>query len=442
MIDHLRELTAERLQPPDAHRHFGLKRLRPRSGSSDSARIPAAALVAAVGTAGFLLRLLAWPPAQSPDAWAYLSWGGALLHADQPPIDATGTAPKPLGTLLGALVWPLPPERAFGILIAISLGVLFGALFAATERRAGAGAGLVAVAVLLPLSRAADVLPFAYIDVLIAALVAFAFAVRGTWRIAALVVAGLARPEAWLVAGVAGFAESRGRLPRRLAAAAAASIAAPLVWIAFDLAVSGDPLLSIHRVRELHEIRGLEPASWWSAGADALHSLPGGPAVALALFAGGLVGLALHGRGRWQARDVLLPLATVVIWAAALALETRRGLGINHRYLLPVLVPLALGVGLLAARFLPARLAHSKASGAVAAGAVAACAATLGLSPAPTRPTGLSRAVPETTLPAVERISPCGSVVFAVAGRLSPASGVSSRRPRARLVTSCLSIRR
>src|SRR5215216_2235492 len=409
MIDHLRELTAERLQPPDAHRHFGPKRLRPKSGSPDSARIPAAALVAAVGTAGFLLRLLAWPPAQSPDAWAYLSWGAALLHADQPPIDATGTAPKPLGTLLGALVWPLPPERAFGILIAISLGVLFGALFAATERRAGADAGLVAVAVLLPLSRAADVLPFAYIDVLIAALVAFAFAVRGT---------------------------------RRLAAAAAASIAAPLVWIAFDLAVSGDPLLSIHRVRELHEIRGLEPASWWSAGADALHSLPGGPAVALALLAAALVGLALHGRGRWQARDVLLPRATVVIWAAALALETRRGLGINHRYLLPVLVPLALGVGLLAARFLPARLAHSKASGAVAAGAVAACAATLGLSPAPTRPTGLSRAVPETTLPAVERISPCGSVVFAVAGRLSPVSGVSSRRPRARLVTSCLSIRR
>jgi hypothetical protein len=274
--------------------------------------------------------------------------------------------------------------------------------------------------VLLPLSRTADVLAFAYIDVLIGGLVALAFAVRGGGRIAALVLAGLARPEAWLIAGVAGFTETRGRVRRRLLVAAGCAAAAPLAWIAFDLAVSGDPLLSSHRSSELQETRVREATSWSSVGTDALHSVPAGPALAVAVIAAGLLGLVLHARGRWQHRDVLLPLATVVIWLAVLALETRRGLRINHRYLLPVLVPLALGVGLLVARFLPARLAHGKTYVALGAAAVALWAITIDLSPASIRWSRQLRAVLETS-PTLERILPCGRVVIAGRDEPSPA---------------------
>src|SRR5919108_2685998 len=121
-------------------------------------RLGPGALVGAVAAGVFLWRVLAWPSAQSPDAWAYLAWGNGLVHGEQPAYELSSTAPKPLGTLLGAILWPLPPERAFGVLAAISLGVLFGALFAAAYRRAGGAAAVVALIVLFPLSRAGNVL--------------------------------------------------------------------------------------------------------------------------------------------------------------------------------------------------------------------------------------------------------------------------------------------
>jgi hypothetical protein len=392
------------------------------------------ALVGAVATGGFLWRVLVWPSAQSPDAWAYLTWGGAIDHGEQPAYELTSTAPKPLGTLLGAILWPLPPERAFGVLAAVGLGVLFGALFAAGYRRAGTAAALVALVVLLPLTRAANVLAFGYIDAFIAALVALALAVRGPTRVAALLVAGLARPEAWLIAGVAGFTETQARLRTRLVAAVASAAAAPLLWIGFDFLVSGDPLLSSHRSEELMGIRGREAVSWADVVTDLADRVPGGLALAVAGIAVALGGFALHARGRWPDRDIILPAAAVVIWLVVLAFETRRGLRINHRYLLPVFAPLALGAGLLVARCLPARVAQWKAWVAVGASAFVVWGVTLDLSAESTRWAGHIRAM-LATAPAAERVLPCGRVEIAGRGSASAAvlaelAAASRRSPR------------
>ena len=62
-------------------------------------------------------------------------------------------------------------------------------------------------------------------------------------------VAGLLRPEAWLLA----LAWAAWALPvrRDRAAVVAAALAAPLLWIAFDLAATGDPLHSLHGTQAL-----------------------------------------------------------------------------------------------------------------------------------------------------------------------------------------------
>jgi hypothetical protein len=396
-------------------------------------RLGPGVLVGAVGTGAFLWRVVAWPSAQSPDAWAYLDWGGAIVRGQRPAYELTATAPKPLGTLLGAVLWPHPPERAFGGLSAISLGILFGALFAAGYRRAGSAAGVVALVVLLPLSRAADVLAFGYIDALIAALVALALAVHGRSRIAALILAGLARPEAWLIAGVAGFTETRGRLRERLFAAVASAAVAPLLWIGFDLVSSGDPLLSSHRS---NDILGIHPrhASWGDVVAGLAHRVPGGLAVAGVGIGLAVLGFVLHANGRWQQRDDVVPVASVVIWLLVLAVETRRGLQINHRYLLPALVPLALGVGLLVGRFLPAGVAQGKAWVVVGMVAVALWAVTMNLSADSDRWASHVRAMLATS-PRLDPVLRCGRVAIAGRGNASAAvlgelAAAARRSPR------------
>src|SRR5690606_7139235 len=64
--------------------------------------------------------------------------------------------------------------------------------------------------------------------------------------VALLVLAGLLRPEAWILAGL--FALWRRSVPLLLAAAVA-----PVIWAGVDLAVTGDPLRSLTGTSELAE---------------------------------------------------------------------------------------------------------------------------------------------------------------------------------------------
>ena len=72
---------------------------------------------------------------------------------------------------------------------------------------------------------------------------------------ALLAAAGLLRPEAWVLAGLYWLwcLAGRGACARRGSALAALVALAPLGWALVDLAVTGDPLYSLHATSELAE---------------------------------------------------------------------------------------------------------------------------------------------------------------------------------------------
>jgi hypothetical protein len=155
-----------------------------------------------------------------------------------------------------------------------------------------------------------------------------------------LVVAGLLRPEAWILAGL--FALWRRSVP--LVAAAAI---APVLWALVDLAVTGDPLRSLTGTSELAEDLGRErgisnvPGAFVTFVADALR-----PPVALMAVAGLAVAWVKLG---W--RQLVVPLALLGSGIATFVGTGVAGLSILPRYLTVPTVALCLFAGYAVAGF-------------------------------------------------------------------------------------------
>ena len=157
---------------------------------------------------------------------------------------------------------------------------------------------------------------------------------------ALLAAAGLLRPEAWLAAGAYLLWAARGADRRTVALLAALAAAAPLLWMLSDLAVTGDPLWSLHHTRDdttlLDRSTGLR---------EGIEQLPRhldflvGPA-ALAAGAIGFAGGLVAARRRTGGLAVVMVLGGAGFLALAVA-----GLSLQPRYL----APLAAGVVLCAA---------------------------------------------------------------------------------------------
>jgi hypothetical protein len=209
-------------------------------------------------------------------AWLYLGggypgldtayavvWGDELVHGALPEYvleTAPTPTPHPLATALGALAALLGGGAydALAALAYLSFGALVWGVYALGREcyswRVGAlGAVLVATSFTI-LSRTAS----SYFDGVVVALILFAALLEASGRRGApvlllLAVAGLQRPEAWLLSAgywlyLARHLENRERL--RLAAIAAA---APIVWGAVDLIVTGDPFFSFTGTRSAVE---------------------------------------------------------------------------------------------------------------------------------------------------------------------------------------------
>ena len=132
--------------------------------------------------------------------------GRELLHLDTPSWSA-GATPHPLTNLLG-VVAALVPSASETVLLAVgylAVGALVVGVFAVGRALFGVAAGVLAA--LLVFTR--DTLLFygalAYLDVIFAALVIWAIALeaarprRGVPVLVLLAIAGLVRPEAWLL---------------------------------------------------------------------------------------------------------------------------------------------------------------------------------------------------------------------------------------------------
>ena len=175
-------------------------------------------VIAGVAGAAFVWRSLSWKPAVRVDGWAYAAWGQALVRGERPLFDLGATTPKPLAALIGVFVVPLPADRAFAMVAALALALVAASLFAAAAREAGVVAAAISVASFAVGVDLNVVVAFGYIDAVVSALVLAGIALRGRLRIGALVLAGLLRPEAWVLAALAGFGETADRsgeeLPR------------------------------------------------------------------------------------------------------------------------------------------------------------------------------------------------------------------------------------
>jgi hypothetical protein len=351
-------------------------------------------------------RALSWAPSERGDAWEYTAWGQALSRGERPVYGHAMTTPKPLGFAVGLLVSPMSPWRAFQVAIIVALAVLAAALFWGAFREAGAVGAVFVLGALGFSSLAGDSLRFGLIDAIVAALVMVALVTRGPARVVCLFVAGLARPEAWVLCGLAGYTETAGSRGRRLAAGLAAAAAAPLVWLLVDLGLTGDPLASLHRGRRIVSIEyprfhavplSQMPSVIWSA-LD--HN------VGVVIILAGTVGVLLHmRRGLTQASFDPLPVAVLLVWAVMVTIETR-GAPFEDRYIYAAAMPLLLGAAVVLGWRLPARWRGGRAL--ATAGAIAAVLVTTIVMPG-TAGSAINRNV-AAAMPSIERALTCGQI--------------------------------
>jgi hypothetical protein len=288
-----------------------------------------------------LIAIAAWaliPTYPDYDAYHHLVWGRQLLHG-APPGFETFAAPTqhPLYLALGAVL-ALAGEHADRLLVLVtilSLVALTAASFALGralfgEWPAAAGALFVgsSFAFLLYAVRA-------FVDVPFLALVAWAAALevgrprRGIAPMALLALAGLLRPEAWVLGGLYWLWSRREAGALQRGALLVLALSAPLIWALVDLAVTGDPLFSLHATSSLAQALGRErglsraPSSFVTFLADVAR-----PPVALA----GVVGLVLAVR-RFGWERIAVPLALLGAGALTFAGTAVAGLSILPRYL-------------------------------------------------------------------------------------------------------------
>jgi hypothetical protein len=314
------------------------------------------------------------------------------------------TTPKPLGFALGLLVSPVSPWRAFQVAVIAFLAVFAAALFWGAFRKAGAVGAVVAVGALGLSTLAGDSLRYGFIDGIVASLVMVALVTRGPTRVACLFVAGLARPEAWLVCGVAGYTESTGSRIRRLWVGIAAAGAAPLVWVLVDLGLTGDPLASFHRGRTIvSTYPGFHPVPLSRVPDVIWSSLDQDVGVLIVLV--GTVGVLLQARrGLSEASFDPLPLVVLLVWAVVIAIETRAA-PFEARYLYAATTPLLLGAAVVVGQRLPARLRGGRALATL--GAIAVLAVTTAAMPVAVSPFNRDLAM---AVPAIERTLTCGRI--------------------------------
>lgn len=332
-----------------------------------SARAAERAGVAVLALAAVALFLAAptWP---NYDSTYHLVWGRELLDGQPPGFDAyQAPTQHPLWLVVSTLLVLVAGDAADRVLVLVcvlSLVVLVWAVFRLGLRVFGLWPAL-AGAVFAGSSFA--LLLFAvrgYVDVPFLALVLWAAVLaveerRGTLPL--LAVAGLLRPEAWVLAGLWWLWRDR-TLPGALLVAAA-----PVVWALVDLVVTGDPLRSLTGTSELAEELGRErgvarvPGAFLAFLADALR-----PPVFVAALAGLVLAWRRLGRER-----IAVPLGLLVAGVVTFAGTGVAGLSILPRYLTVPAVALALFAGYAALGFTTLRPSRARTLWAAGAAVLA-----------------------------------------------------------------------
>jgi hypothetical protein len=310
-----------------------------------------------------LVAVLLWalvPTYPNYDAYAALNWGRELFHGITPTFE-TYAAPTehPLYIVIAGLfatVFGPDGDRALVLFTVLSFVALVWAVFRLGWRCFGGWAGATG-AVFVGSSFA--LLLFAakaYVDVPFLALVLWAAVVEaerparrgstdvdparpgtsGRLVMGMLLVAGLLRPEAWVVAGLYWLWCGWRRWDLLLLAAVA-----PLAWCAVDALVTGDPLFSLHSTSKLADDLGRERGIVHVPGAFvSFLSSTARPPVAGA----GVIGMVLAWRwsGSGRVRALHVPFGLFAAGSLTFVLTGLAGLSIIPRYLTVPVIALCL----------------------------------------------------------------------------------------------------
>jgi hypothetical protein len=340
-----------------------------------------AALAVAIG----LLVRLPGPATLDPDEHAAVLYLDRLVAGDRLE-EPLLSSPKPLLTVAHGLVWRAAHDWRLLEVVTVAAFALAVVCLARAAARLGGAAAAAAVALAVAGSGPL-VLQAARGNSMVFALAGWSVALdaltrrgdrgRGSgvaWGVAgvALLLAGLARAESWLLLPLAaGYGVVAWRRGERRAALLLLPLAAPLLWLGHDWLLTGDPLYGIRvpgRYTDLVSGREMvAPADWLALVARRYRADP----LLLALAAVGTVWLVRRRAWVWLAG---LGVAGVGV-LALLGLEAWRGTYISWRYFDPADVALrvaaALGAAALAG-WVVARLAGRRpgVGRAAAAGAV------------------------------------------------------------------------
>jgi hypothetical protein len=257
------------------------------TGSDTTGRRDGSGLVAAAWIVGgaLLLRLIAGVGFVNYDTLYALVWGGQLSRGQTPAYEvAIAPTPHPLLELLGLVLSPLAPSGIrsvtvwLGFLALSATGwVIYRLGSVWFSRAAGALAALIFLTRVPVLSYGVR----AYVDIPYLLLVLGALLAEsesrarhgraaGTRVLVLLALAGLLRPEAWALSGIywlyllglcPRWALARGQRPPRRTRGEVTRLtllaaSAPIVWIASDLLITGDPLWSLTNTRHTAETLG------------------------------------------------------------------------------------------------------------------------------------------------------------------------------------------
>jgi hypothetical protein len=283
-----------------------------------------------------------------------LVWGQQVGRGQLPdyglPLAPT---PHPLAELVGLVLSPLGPiasEHAIVVLAYLALGSLGYVVFRLGQAWFSAPVGLLAAALLVTREPVLSYGIRGYVDIPYVVIVLTALLLETRRRYAGapvlwlLALAGLLRPEAWLLAAgywvYLAWAGTRGR--DELVWLAVIVAVAPTVWAFSDLLVTGNPLWSLTKTRStavtLHRSTGLQNVPF--TGSRRLGEI---------LRPDGLFAAAIGGAlSLWLLRDrARLGMAAGLVAVLAFALLATVGLPINTRYvLLPAsLLAIFAGVG-------------------------------------------------------------------------------------------------
>lgn len=205
------------------------------------------------------------------DTFYALVWGSDLAHGRTPDYTVpVAPTPHPLAELVGIVLTPFGSSAedlmlALGLL---ALGMLVVGLFRLGRDLFGLWAGLLAAAIIVTRVPILNYGIRGYVDLPTAAFVVWAAVLearrplRGAPVLILLGLAGLLRPEAWLYAGLywlwlvigtrrAATATGDSRAPRRLVGWTLLAIAAPVIWLASDAAITGNALHSLTGTHDL-----------------------------------------------------------------------------------------------------------------------------------------------------------------------------------------------